>query len=61
MELLLLVGKFAVDHGYDAVKAITTACGTDEITVGMWEEQAAKWLEKIPAAYLAEAKARAKK
>lgn len=61
MELALMIGKFAVEHGYDAVKQIASACKADEITVEMWEEQANRWLEKNPDDYLREAQERAKK
>jgi hypothetical protein len=56
---ILMVAKFAVTHGFDAVEQITKACGTDEITKELWEEQAARW-EKSPDDYLREAEERAK-
>jgi hypothetical protein len=57
MELALLIAKFAVTHGIDAVTKITTAIGKETITVDDWNDQAAAW-EKSPDDFLAEAEAR---
>jgi hypothetical protein len=57
VELIIAIGTFALEHGPEAVAALSRAFAKDAITLEDWQEAVECW-KKRPEDFLTEARAR---